>query len=246
MDLYGLIGRSLSHSFSSTFFNQKFSEEHIDASYTNFEMESLDSIQEIFQLTGLNGLNVTIPYKEKIIPFLDEIDPLVEKIQSVNTIQLIRRNNGVKLKGHNTDVYGFYQLIRAYLKAYHEKALILGTGGASKAVAHVLSEYGIQVNFMSRKPSYSNVFNWDEMNEFFVKNHLLIINTTPIGMYPDIDEKIPIYYEAISSNHLVIDLIYNPKETAFLAECKNRGAVTLNGHAMLIHQALKSWEIWNQ
>ena len=119
MDLYGLIGRSLSHSFSSTFFNQKFSEEHINASYNNFEMESLTNIQDVFQLTGLNGLNVTIPYKEKIIPFLDEIDPLAEKIQSVNTIQLIRQNNGIKFKGYNTDVYGFHQLIRAYLKSHH-------------------------------------------------------------------------------------------------------------------------------
>ena len=246
MDLYGLIGQSLSHSFSSLFFNQKFSDENIEASYSNFELESLADIHEVFHLTALNGLNVTIPYKEKVIPFLDEIDSLAAKINSVNTIKVIREPEGVKFKGYNTDVYGFYQLIRAYLKPHHEKALILGTGGASKAVANVLLDYGIKVNYMSRKPSNSTIFNWDEMNDYFIKNHLLIINTTPVGMFPNEDDCIPIIYDAIKSDHLVIDLIYNPKETQFLKKCKSRGCTTLNGQAMLIHQALKSWEIWNQ
>ncbi len=246
MDLYGLIGRSLIHSFSSSFFNEKFTEENIQASYSNFELETLENIQDVFQITGLNGLNVTIPYKEQIIPFLDEIDPLAAKINSVNTIKVLRENEGLKFKGFNTDVYGFYQLIRSYLKPYHEKALILGTGGASKAVAHVLLEYGVNVNYISRKKTNGNIYNWSEMNDYFIKNHLLIINTTPVGMFPNQDMKLSIYYDAISSKHLIIDLIYNPSETFFLKECKQRGAIVLNGYSMLVNQALRSWEIWSQ
>jgi len=246
MTQYGLIGRSLSHSFSSSFFNKKFKEENINASYANYELETLDNIKDVFQINGLNGLNVTIPYKEQIIPFLDKLDPLAEKLGSVNTIKVTREKGKTEFKGFNTDVFGFHQLIRTYFKQHHEKALILGTGGASKAVAHVLLEYGIDVNFISRKQKQKNIYNWEEMNAYFIKHHLLIVNTTPVGMFPDLDKKIPIFYDAINSKHLVIDLIYNPKETLFLKESKNRGAITLNGEAMLINQAFKSWEIWNQ
>ncbi len=246
MTQYGLIGRSLGHSFSSTFFNEKFSNEKIDAIYSNYELEAIDKVHEVFQLKELNGLNVTIPYKESIISFLDEIDELAKEIGSVNTIKLIRSKNNLLLKGSNTDVYGFHQMIKPHLKSHHEKALVLGTGGASKAVSYVLKNYGIDITYVTREETRGKVYNWNDLNDNFIKQHLLIINTTPVGMFPNVKEVLPISYDCITNRHLMIDLIYNPSRTLFIEEGMKKGAVTLNGMNMLKHQALKSWEIWTQ
>ena len=174
------------------------------------------------------------------------MDEISSVIGSVNTIVSLNRNGVNILKGFNTDVYGFQQSIRALLKSHHQKALILGTGGASKSIEYVLKQYGLTVNFISRNKKALNVFNWEEINESMVKQHGLIVNTTPLGMFPNENELIPFPYEYLNDKHLVIDLIYNPKETLFLKNSKLNNAQTLNGEKMLINQALKSWEIWNQ
>lgn len=243
---FGLIGYPLSHSFSQKFFLNKFSNEAISANYNNYEISTINKFPQLFIDQKIDGLNVTIPYKEVVIPFLDELDEISSNIGSVNTIVSINRNGKQILKGFNTDVYGFKQSIRTVLKSHHHKALILGTGGASKSIAYVLKKYGLAVNFISRNKKGANVFKWEEINEYMVKQHGLIINTTPVGMFPNEDVLIPFPYEYLNENHLVIDLIYNPKETLFLKNSKLNNAQTLNGEQMLINQALKSWEIWNQ
>jgi shikimate dehydrogenase len=246
---FGLIGRTLSHSFSKKFFTTKFSNENIDASYSNYELSSIEDFPSLFTNdVFLNGLNVTIPYKENVIEYLDELHPVADEIQAVNTILPVYNNGSLKkLIGYNTDAYGFSQLIKPYLKSNHQKALILGTGGASKAVSYVLRNLGVDVHYVSRSESNanSNVFSWDMVNNNMIKFHQLIINTTPIGMSPNIKEVIPIPYSAITNTHLLIDLIYNPEETQFLKRGKQQGARCLNGTNMLIHQAIKAWNIWN-
>ena len=246
MKNFGLIGYPLSHSFSKKFFSEKFKNEGILAKYTNYEISSINEFPKLFNNHTIDGLNVTIPYKEAIIPFLDDLDEISSATGSVNTV-VPKFNDGVLVfKGFNTDVYGFHQSIRTLLKSHHQKALVLGTGGASKAIEYVLKKYGITVNFISRTKSSPNVFSWNELNNIMVKHHCLIVNTTPLGMFPNKNVKIPFPYESLTSNHLVIDLIYNPKETLFLKRSKLNGAQILNGEKMLINQALKSWEIWSQ
>ena len=249
MNNFGLIGRNLSHSFSKKFFSDKFSNENIKASYLNYEIDSIEEFPNLFKNDiHLNGLNVTIPYKEDVIKYLDELDPVANEIQAVNTILPIYNNGGLnKLIGFNTDVYGFSQLLKPYLKSNHEKALVLGTGGASKAVSYVLKSLGIEVSYVSRTLSNSNssIFTWDMINDNMIKFHQLIINTTPIGMYPNSNELIPLPYSCINEKHLLVDLIYNPEETQFLKRGMQQGARCLNGNNMLIHQALKAWDIWN-
>jgi shikimate dehydrogenase len=246
---FGLIGRTLSHSFSKKFFTNKFLNEDIDASYLNYELTSIKEFPSLFNNeTLLNGLNVTIPYKENVIQYLDELDPIASKIQAVNTILPIYNNGNLeKLVGYNTDVYGFSQLLKPYLKSNHQKALVLGTGGASKAVSYVLRNLGIEVNYVSRTKSNTNpsIFTWDMVNDNMIKLHQLIINTTPIGMSPNNNDLIPLPYSFINNKHLLVDLIYNPEETQFLKKGKKQGARCLNGTNMLIHQALKAWNIWN-
>ena len=244
---FGLIGQSLVHSFSMDYFNRKFKTENIDAFYSNFELENISSIRNLFSDLKLSGLNVTIPFKENIISQLDSLDEISHEIGAVNTIKPFFKNNKlVTLKGYNTDVHGFKQMVKPYLKSHHTKALILGTGGASKAVAYVLNAYNIEVSFISRKKTLSlnNYFTWDQLNSYMVAGHYLIINTTPIGMYPNIDQEIKISYENLTSKHLVIDLIYNPKQTLFLKKSLLKSAQILNGYQMLVHQALKAWNIW--
>tara|TARA_Y100000589_G_scaffold332102_1_gene389288 strand:- start:4355 stop:5119 length:765 start_codon:yes stop_codon:yes gene_type:complete len=245
---FGLIGQTLSHSFSKKFFNEKFLNENIDASYKNFEINTIKEFPNLFKKDFIiNGLNVTIPYKQKVIKFLNELDPISNEIKAVNTIlPIYKKGNLMFLKGYNTDVYGFKQLIKPYLKSNHNKALIFGTGGASKAVSYVLKNYGIDINYVSRsnKNNFST-YSWDQVNENMIKYHELIINTTPIGMYPNDNELLSIPYQSISKNHLLVDLIYNPEETKFLKKGIQQGARCLNGKNMLIHQALKAWDIWN-
>ena len=244
---FGLIGKSLVHSFSKDYFNKKFKEENIDALYSNFELEEIPSLKELFSDYKLSGLNVTIPFKQKVISHLDSLDEISHEINAVNTIKPFFDNNKlVSLKGYNTDVYGFQKMVKPYLKSHHTKALILGTGGASKAVAYVLNSFNIEVNFISRNnfPSLNNYFTWNQLNSHMVAGHYLIINTTPIGMYPDVDQEIIISYDNLTSKHLVIDLIYNPEQTLFLKKALLKNAQILNGYQMLVHQALKAWDIW--
>ena len=244
---FGLIGQSLSHSFSKDYFNKKFETENIDAFYSNFELNNISTLRGLFSDFKLSGLNVTIPFKEKVISKLDSLDDISQDLGAVNTIKPFFRNNQlISLKGYNTDVHGFKQMVKPYLESHHTQALILGTGGASKAVAYVLKSYNINVNFISRNKNYSNknYFTWDQVNNHMVEGHYLIINTTPLGMYPNIDQEINIPYEYLTSKHLVIDLIYNPEQTIFLQKSLLNNAQILNGYQMLVHQALKAWNIW--
>jgi shikimate dehydrogenase len=244
---FGLIGQSLVHSFSKDYFNKKFKTENIDAFYSNFEIDNISSLRDLFSNHKLSGLNVTIPFKQKVISQLDSLDEISQEIDSVNTIKSFFKNKKlVSLKGYNTDVYGFKQMLKPYLKSHHTKALVLGTGGASKAVAYVLNAYNIEVNFISRNkyPSKNNYFTWTQLNSHMVAGHYLIINTTPVGMYPNVDKEIKISYENLTSKHLVIDLIYNPAQTLFLKKAFFKNAQILNGYQMLVHQAHKAWDIW--
>lgn len=244
---FGLIGQSLVHSFSKDYFNKKFKTENIDAFYSNFEIDNISSLRDLFSNHKLSGLNVTIPFKQKVISQLDSLDEISQEIDSVNTIKSFFKNKKlVSLKGYNTDVYGFKQMLKPYLKSHHTKALVLGTGGASKAVAYVLNAYNIEVNFISRNkyPSKNNYFTWTQLNSHMVAGHYLIINTTPVGMYPNVDQEIKISYENLTSKHLVIDLIYNPAQTLFLKKAFFKNAQILNGYQMLVHQAHKAWDIW--
>lgn len=243
MKQYGLIGKTLSHSFSKKYFEEKFKRENINAVYENFELNDISQVEELFSIhSNLCGLNVTIPYKEQIIPYLDEVDEKAQKIGAVNTIY-IDKATGNK-KGYNTDYYGFKQSLKPFLENQHQRALILGTGGASKAVAYVLNELGIITAFVSRTPTAENQLSYDELNENILASFLLIVNTTPLGTFPNLEEKPPLNYSAITPNHLLYDLVYNPAETAFLKEGKERGALTINGEQMLQLQAEKAWEIW--
>lgn len=240
MDRYGLIGNKLGHSFSKEFFTRFFQKEKIDATYTNIELENLVDIIEIAQ--KFKGLNVTIPYKEQILPYLDEVDPVAQEIGAVNTIQT---RNG-KLKGYNTDVFGFHQSIKPFLTNKHERAIIFGTGGASKAVNYVLEKIGIDVLFISRTPMGINQFQLQDVNEHMLRACKLLVNCTPVGMYPKMEEVLDIPFQYLTDEHLVVDLIYNPTKTVFLQKAEENGATILNGESMLREQAMKSWEIWGE
>ncbi|MDG2226835.1 MAG: shikimate dehydrogenase [Flavobacteriales bacterium] len=242
MKTYGLIGKSLSHSFSKKYFTEKFDGLGLtDSEYINIEIETIEEFIEKLKELKPRGLNVTIPYKEEIIPYLDELDEVAEEIGAVNTIVF---KNG-KLKGYNTDAFGFHQSIKPFFKSQHERALILGTGGASKAIEYVLKQYGVDVLFASRSETNANILNWNEVNENVIKQHLLIINCTPLGMYPDVDIKPEIPYSALTDKHLLVDLVYNPEETLFLRLGKENEAKGINGLTMLKQQAEKSWRLWN-
>ncbi len=237
----GLLGKSLGHSFSKPFFEAYFEANQLDASYSNFEIETVKEVKSVFDLDGLTGFNVTIPYKEAIITFLDELSPEAKEIGAVNTVKIVQG----KRIGFNTDAFGFQQSIKPFLTNLHEKALILGTGGASKAVAYVLKNIGIDVLYISRTPSNSNEFSYLDLNVHMLRACKLIVNTTPVGTFPNINESPEFPFQYLTSEHLVVDLIYNPTETLFLRQAKQAGASILNGESMLKEQAIKSWEIWN-
>lgn len=242
MKNYGLIGKSLKHSFSKSFFDKKFKEENTAATYTNFELNEIDKVKELLARKDIHGLNVTIPYKETIIPYLDELTDQAKEIGAVNTIQFLE---GKKI-GHNTDAHGFHQSIKPFLKNTHHRAMILGTGGASKAVASVLKKIGLDIIFISRNPTLEEHFEYDEINSFMLQAFGLIVNTTPIGTFPDVNKmpKLPIEY--LNEQHLVVDLIYNPEKTKLLKEAEKKGAIILNGSTMLKEQALMAYSIWSQ
>lgn len=241
MKIFGLIGKKLVHSFSKKYFEEKFKDLHIEACYQNFELNEIAEIKRIFSQKNLVGLNVTIPYKTQVIPFLDDIDDKAKQTGAVNCIKI---KNG-KTKGYNTDCFGFEQLLKPFLESQHQRAIILGTGGASKAVQTVLSELGIEFILISRTPRHQNEFSYDEMNEMMLKNCKLVIHTSPVGMYPNVDEAVDIPYCYFTPEHLAVDLIYNPEETTFMRNAKSYGAVAINGITMLHQQAEKSWQIWN-
>ena len=264
--IFGLIGNPLGHSFSRGYFNEKFSNENIhDAEYKNFGIPSLSYLDEVLNTPGLCGLNVTIPYKEEIIPFLDILSPEASEVGAVNTIRITKKNGEIIREGFNTDVYGFSMSLKPFLLNLHERALILGSGGGSKAVQYVLEKLGIEYRVVERerergeKDMYGNPdvsaggmkdkvqrLKYRDLNEYILSSHLLIINTTPLGMHPSTELFPDIPYEFISENHLLYDLIYNPEETVFLRKGREKKAVTLNGISMLRLQAEKSWQIWNE
>jgi shikimate dehydrogenase len=242
MKKLGLIGKNLSHSFSQKFFTEKWKKDGItDHSYELFELSEIDKIKEVFEDDEICGLNVTISYKESVIPFLDELSEEAEKIGAVNTIDF---RDG-KTIGHNTDVYGFRQSIKPFLASHHERALVLGTGGAAKAVAFGLRQLGIDSLFVSRSPEGERQVSYKDLNENAVKHWPLIVNATPVGTFPNVEEKPEIPYDFLTDRNLLFDLVYNPEETAFLKAGKSQGALTSNGLNMLHLQAEKAWEIWN-
>ncbi|MFT5823511.1 MAG: shikimate dehydrogenase [Crocinitomix sp.] len=238
---YALIGKSLTHSFSKTYFTQKFQEKEINASYENIELDAISAVTQVLA-QNYSGCNVTIPYKEAIIPFLDELSAEAKMVQAVNTIEF---KNG-KTIGHNTDVFGFKQMIKPFFKSHHERAMIIGTGGAAKAVAHVLEELGVNVIYISRTPQGDKQFSYADINENMIKFCGIIVNTTPVGMHPNSNDLVELPYEFMTEKHLAIDLIYNPAETLFLKNAKAQNAWVLNGLTMLHQQAEKAWGIWNK
>lgn len=238
MTKFGLIGKSLGHSFSKEFFTNYFQERQIDAIYENIELDSIEDFEKV--KSDFNGFNVTIPYKEAVIPFLDDLDPVAQNIGAVNTIKRI----GDRFIGYNTDAFGFHQSIKPFLTNKHERALILGTGGASKAVAYVLEELGIDVFYISRKPVGERQYSWGEINDQMIRSCKLIVNCTPLGMYPKVEQCPEIPFKELTSDHLVVDLIYNPEKTRFLQSAEENGASILNGGSMLKEQALRSYSIW--
>lgn len=239
---FGLVGRHISYSFSKGYFSRKFAALHLENySYENFDLPDISDFPALReQHPDLKGVNVTIPYKESVIPYLDELDPGAAAIGAVNTIHFSQG----KAIGYNTDVYGFQQAITPMLRPWHTRALILGTGGASKAVAFVLRELHIAPVFVSRNPNPGQV-PYAALNSELLERHTLLINTTPLGTFPNIEDKPPIPYHCLTSRHLLFDLIYNPGKTAFLAAGEARGAQISNGLRMLELQAEKAWEIWN-
>ena len=243
--LYGLLGYPLGHSFSRNYFNNKFEAEDIDAEYINFEIPDINMLMEVIsEYYNLNGLNVTIPYKEQVIPFLDELDEDAANIGAVNVIKIIHINNDLILKGYNSDVVGFCDSISPLIKPHMKKALILGTGGAAKAVCYGLKKLGIESQFVSRKKT-ENTITYPEINKDIIDEHHIIVNTTPLGMYPNVDDCPDIPYELLTEKHLCYDLLYNPDETLFMKNAKGYGATVKNGLEMLLLQAFVSYEIWN-
>lgn len=241
-NVYGLVGKDISYSFSKGYFTDKFSDLKLDAhSYENFDLGSISEFPDML-LThpDIRGLNVTIPYKQEIIPYLDTLDAQALQIGAVNTIEF-KENKRI---GHNTDAYGFRNSIETHIRPHHKKALILGTGGASKAIAYVLGQLAIDFIYVSRNPSVNRI-GYSDVNEDILKTHTVLINCTPLGTHPNVDQKPNIPYNLLSKDHLLFDLIYNPSETAFLAAGKEKGATTVNGLRMLELQADRSWEIWS-
>ncbi|MDO5665233.1 MAG: shikimate dehydrogenase [Bacteroidia bacterium] len=248
--IYGLIGFPLKHSFSSKFFIEKFAREGINAEYLDFEIEDILKIREVILLNPyLYGLNITIPYKEKVIAFLHEISPEAEKIGAVNVIKVERRPNDMyfyKLTGYNTDYIGFKNSIAPLIRPeIHKKALILGTGGASKAVRQVFEDMNIEWKYVSRS-SGNDRFTYKDLNQNILHEYKIIVNCSPVGTFPNVNECPDIPYEFLTPEHLLYDLVYNPAETLFLKTGKAQGATIKNGAEMLELQALAAWDIWTQ
>lgn len=241
MKTFGLLGRDIAYSFSPSYFEDKFEKLNLKGhSYQLIDVENLDGIKEKISRLGLNGFNVTKPYKLDIIPFLDELDETAKQIEAVNCVKIIEG----KWIGYNTDAFGFHQMIKPFLEQKHERAFILGKGGASNAIYHVLEQLGVQCFFVRREAELPNELEYSQLNDIMMEQIQVVVNCTPVGTYPEIESKPNIPYNNLNENHFLIDLVYNPKETAFLKEGVERGAMVLNGYDMLVWQAEKSWEIW--
>ncbi len=246
--IYGLIGKSLSHSFSMDFFNQKFIAEEIDASYINFEIEDVSDMMSVLsEYSSLNGLNVTSPYKEAVMDYMDELDATARLVGAVNVIKINRdANDGVlKLVGYNSDFIGFKTSLEPLITPEMDRALVLGTGGASKAVKAVLGTLGIEVDEVSRKKSVHTI-TYEELTKQMIHEHKLIVNTTPLGTYPFTESCPDIPYRFITAAHLCYDLVYNPSETMFMKKAAEQGATVKNGLEMLLLQAFESYRIWTE
>lgn len=245
MEKYGLIGYPLVHSFSISYFNEKFKNENIDAVYENYEIPTIEQLREIIEINPkLKGLNVTIPYKEKVISYLDSISPEARGIGAVNVIKVIHKGKKTILKGYNSDVIGFTHSIEPLLEPFHKKALILGTGGASKAIDFGLKSLKLETLKVSRYDR-PDAIRYDQITPEMMKEWNVIVNCTPCGMYPHSDECPPLPYEAMNGHTLLYDLIYNPDETLFMSNGKKYGATVKNGLEMLLLQAFASWEFWH-
>lgn len=242
MKRFGLIGKTLKHSFSKGFFEKKFSEQGItNCSYENFELPAISDFPNLIANNPeLQGLNITIPYKEEVLQFLNSKNEIVESIGACNCIKIV---NG-ELRGYNTDAIAFKNSLQKFLDTHHKCALILGSGGASKAVQYALKELGIDFVIVSRHKK-ENQLGYEDVGEDAIQNHQVIINTTPLGMYPNVDQDPPIPYTALTSQHLLYDLTYNPPKTKFLQQGEAKGAQIVNGYEMLVAQAEESWRIWN-
>jgi len=242
--VFGLVGQHLGHSFSKNYFEQKFSREFLsNCSYTNFELPDIGRIQTVFELTGLCGLNVTIPYKEEVIPYLDELDPAAAEIGAVNTICL--KSDGKKI-GYNTDYIGFLKSLQQFGRSFESSnALILGTGGASKAVVYALKQIGASVQLVSRERG-PKILSYKDIDQSLIQSVDLIINTTPLGMFPQMDNYPDIPYHFLTRHQHLYDLIYNPKSSKFLNFGKKQDCPTMNGQLMLEIQAEEAWKIWNE
>ena len=244
MKTYGLIGYPLGHSFSRGYFTDYFSRENIDAEYKNFELPSIGELDNVLKSEAtLQGFNVTIPYKQQIFPYLNELDDAAQAIGAVNVVKVIRHDGDLRLKGYNTDYIGFSDSIRPYLKPHHTHALILGTGGASKAVDYALRQLGLKTRFVSRT-SREGIIAYDELTPEQMAQYTVIVNTTPLGMHPNVDECPPLDYSQLTPHHLLYDVVYNPEKTLFLQRGQKAGATICNGMDMLIGQAKAAWKIW--
>ncbi|MFK7781414.1 shikimate dehydrogenase family protein [Psychroserpens sp.] len=243
MSRLGLLGKNIAYSFSKNYFTAKFEAEQLAYTYENFDIEEISEFPKLLHDNpNIFGLNVTIPYKEEVIAYLNHIDKKANKIGAVNTITI--DSNGI-LKGFNTDCYGFKKSIKPLLEKHHNKALILGTGGASKAIAYTLKKLKIKFDYVSRTPKSTNKFTYDSLTIDDIKNYNIIINCSPVGTHPNVNSCPNIPYEGITDKHLLYDLIYNPEETKFLKLGKMKGATICNGLKMLEFQAEKAWRIWN-
>ncbi|MBJ7879336.1 shikimate dehydrogenase [Gelidibacter salicanalis] len=243
MSRFGLVGKNIEYSFSKAHFTTKFENEQLPYSYENFDIDTILKFPEILEQGDLMGLNVTIPYKEQVIPYLDSLHETASEIGAVNTIKIYASG---KTKGFNTDYYGFTESIQPLLKPHHVKALILGTGGASKAIAYALKKLEISFEYVSRSPNAKAKFLYTDLTEAIIRDHKIIINCTPVGTHPNVNQCPDIPYDAITKVHLLYDLIYNPIQTKFLICGEIKGATICNGSKMLEYQAEKAWEIWSK
>ena len=241
MRKFGLIGLPLTHSFSKQFFTEKFEKEQItDCQYENYPLEKIEDLPALLAANrDIVGLNVTIPYKREVMPFLTDVAPAVKKTGACNCIRI----DGKKRVGYNTDVIGFHLSLMPHLRVQHQRALILGTGGASAAIEFVLEQIAMPYMLVSRNPG-TNSIGYDQLNEDLMESHTLIVNTTPLGTFPVVETYPPIPYEYVTDQHFLYDMVYNPAETIFLQRGREKGATVLNGMDMLIGQANASWDIW--
>ncbi len=242
-ETYGLIGYPLGHSFSRAFFTEKFEKEGINAQYLNFPIEEAGQLLDIVRRTpGLKGLNCTIPHKQAIMPMMAELDPLAREIGAVNVVKVMPDGS---LKGYNSDIVGFMESIRPLLKPHHRKALVLGTGGASKAVCVGLGRLGLEWTYVSRTAAEGRL-TYDDLTREVMEEYTVVVNCSPVGMFPKVEGAPALPYASLTPRHLLYDLVYNPTETTFMRKGAERGAVTKNGLEMLHRQALESWRIWQQ